>query len=105
MSNKTPAHTVTLACISSNVAMTQCMGLIASGQAEVCIAGGTESMSDGTSARVLLSVLASTCACCVTDAFQSWVYVLGVGTTLHLHACGHRIHESLSSSDHTTVPK
>eukprot|EP00041_Stephanoeca_diplocostata_P013465 m.235751 g.235751 ORF g.235751 m.235751 type:complete len:516 (+) comp19346_c0_seq2:183-1730(+) len=46
MSNKTPAHTVTLACISSNVAITQCMGLIASGQAEVCIAGGTESMSD-----------------------------------------------------------
>lgn len=46
MSDKTPAHTVTLACISSNVAITNCMGLIATGQAEVCIAGGTETMSD-----------------------------------------------------------
>jgi len=46
MSDKTPAHTVTLACISSNVAITNCMGLIASGQADVCIAGGTETMSD-----------------------------------------------------------
>jgi acetyl-CoA acyltransferase len=46
MSNKTPAHTVTLACISSNVAITNCMGLLATGQADVCIAGGVETMSD-----------------------------------------------------------
>eukprot|EP00038_Savillea_parva_P007963 m.173597 g.173597 ORF g.173597 m.173597 type:complete len:464 (+) comp13716_c0_seq1:45-1436(+) len=46
MSDKTPAHTVTLACISSNMAITDCMGMIALGQADVCIAGGVESMSD-----------------------------------------------------------
>jgi acetyl-CoA acetyltransferase len=46
MSDKTPAHTVTLACISSNVATTNAMGLIATGQADVVIAGGTETMSD-----------------------------------------------------------
>jgi len=45
-SDRTPAHTVTLACISSNVAISNCMGLIATGQADVCIAGGTETMSD-----------------------------------------------------------
>lgn len=32
MSDKTPAHTVTLACISSNMAITDCMGMIALGQ-------------------------------------------------------------------------
>ena len=41
-----PAHTVTMACISSNVAMTTAMGAIAAGQAEVVLVGGTESMSD-----------------------------------------------------------
>jgi len=46
MSDRTPAHTVTLACISSNVAVTNCMNMIATGQADVCIAGGTETMSD-----------------------------------------------------------
>eukprot|EP00037_Helgoeca_nana_P032138 m.412413 g.412413 ORF g.412413 m.412413 type:complete len:471 (-) comp28844_c0_seq1:181-1593(-) len=46
MSDKTPAHTVTLACISSNVAITSAMGMIATGQADVCIAGGVETMSD-----------------------------------------------------------
>lgn len=46
MSNKTPAHTVTLACISSNVATTTAMGLIATGQADAVVAGGTETMSD-----------------------------------------------------------
>lgn len=44
--NSTPAHTVTLACISSNVAISQAMGMIATGQADVVIAGGTETMSD-----------------------------------------------------------
>lgn len=42
----TPAHTVTLACISSNMSMTTAMGLIATGQADTCISGGTETMSD-----------------------------------------------------------
>lgn len=46
MSNKTPAHTVTLACISANVATTNAMGMIATGQADIVVAGGTETMSD-----------------------------------------------------------
>ncbi len=41
-----PAHTVTQACISANQAITTCADLIRTGQAEVAIAGGTESMSD-----------------------------------------------------------
>lgn len=61
-SDKTPAHTVTMACISSNVAMTTGnfffliklsiksyvlgIGLIASGVYEVIVAGGVEFMSD-----------------------------------------------------------
>lgn len=42
----TPAFTVTMACISANLAITSGVELIASGQAEVVIAGGTESLSD-----------------------------------------------------------
>lgn len=38
-SNKTPAHTVTQACISSNQAISTCVGLIGTGQADICIAG------------------------------------------------------------------
>eukprot|EP01137_Pigoraptor_chileana_P034010 Opistho-2@25902 len=45
-SDRVPAHTVTMACISSNQAITTGMGLIASGNADAIIAGGTESMSD-----------------------------------------------------------
>lgn len=45
-SESIPAHTVTQACISSNQAITSCIGLLASGQAEVAIAGGVEFMSD-----------------------------------------------------------
>lgn len=45
-SDRTPAHTVTMACISSNVAMTTGMGLIASGVYDVIVAGGVEFMSD-----------------------------------------------------------
>uniref|UniRef100_UPI00358EDD94 trifunctional enzyme subunit beta, mitochondrial n=1 Tax=Myxine glutinosa TaxID=7769 RepID=UPI00358EDD94 len=45
-SDKTPAHTVTMACISSNQAMTTAVGLIAAGQCEVVVAGGVEFMSD-----------------------------------------------------------
>lgn len=45
-SEKIPAHTVTLACISSNVAITSGIGQILSGQSEVVIAGGVETMSD-----------------------------------------------------------
>jgi len=45
-SNRIPAHTVTLACISSNVAITTGIGQITSGQSEAFIAGGVETMSD-----------------------------------------------------------
>ncbi|XP_064411601.1 trifunctional enzyme subunit beta, mitochondrial [Latimeria chalumnae] len=45
-SDKTPSHTVTMACISSNQAITTAIGLIAAGQCEVVIAGGVEFMSD-----------------------------------------------------------
>ncbi|KAE9550916.1 hypothetical protein FO519_005878 [Halicephalobus sp. NKZ332] len=41
-----PCNTVTLACISSNVAVTQVMGLLASGYCEAGIAGGVEFLSD-----------------------------------------------------------
>lgn len=41
-----PAHTVTMACISANAAITSGVDLIRSGRAEVVIAGGTESLSD-----------------------------------------------------------
>ncbi|CAB3402461.1 unnamed protein product [Caenorhabditis bovis] len=41
-----PAHTVTLACISSNVAMTQGMGMLMTGNANAIIAGGVELLSD-----------------------------------------------------------
>lgn len=45
-SDKTPGHTVTMACISSNVAMTTAVGLINSGVYEMIVAGGVEFMSD-----------------------------------------------------------
>ncbi|KAL4237044.1 hypothetical protein ACF0H5_005428 [Mactra antiquata] len=45
-SDKTPAHTVTQACISSNQAITSGIGLITSGQCDAVIAGGVEFMSD-----------------------------------------------------------
>lgn len=45
-SDKIPAHTVTLACISSNVAITQGIGQIMAGESEIVIAGGVETMSD-----------------------------------------------------------
>ncbi|CAB1339724.1 unnamed protein product, partial [Coregonus sp. 'balchen'] len=41
-----PSHTVTMACISSNVAMTTGVGLIAAGQCDTIVAGGVEFMSD-----------------------------------------------------------
>lgn len=44
--NSVPAHTVTQACISSNQAITSAAELIRSGQAEIVLAGGTETMSD-----------------------------------------------------------
>ncbi len=46
LSLKTPAFTVTQACISANAAITCGVELIQSGQARAVIAGGTESMSD-----------------------------------------------------------
>ncbi len=45
-SDRTPAHTVTMACISSNQAITTCLGLMHAGVYDVCIAGGVEFMSD-----------------------------------------------------------
>lgn len=44
--NSVPAHTVTQACISSNQATTSAIELIRSGQADIILAGGTETMSD-----------------------------------------------------------
>lgn len=45
-SQRTPAFTVTQACISANVAISIGLDLIAAGRARVVVAGGTESMSD-----------------------------------------------------------
>lgn len=45
-STKTPAHTVTMACISSNVAITTGVGLITQGMYDIILAGGVEFMSD-----------------------------------------------------------
>ncbi|XP_036333796.1 trifunctional enzyme subunit beta, mitochondrial isoform X1 [Rhagoletis pomonella] len=45
-SDKTPAHTVTMACISSNVAITTGIGLLATNTYDVIVAGGAEFMSD-----------------------------------------------------------
>jgi acetyl-CoA acyltransferase len=42
----TPAHTVTMACISSNQAVTSGMGYIAAGAADLVLCGGVETMSD-----------------------------------------------------------
>ncbi len=44
--NTVPAYSVTMACISSNMAISNGADLIRSGQAEVVIAGGAESLSD-----------------------------------------------------------
>lgn len=41
-----PAHTVTMACISSNQAVSTGVDLIRTGQADIIVAGGTETMSD-----------------------------------------------------------
>ena len=41
-----PAYTVTLACISANVAITSGVDLIRTGHADIVVAGGTENMSD-----------------------------------------------------------
>ncbi|KAK4302220.1 hypothetical protein Pmani_025670 [Petrolisthes manimaculis] len=45
-SDYTPAHTVTMACISANQAITTCAGLMHAGVYDVCVAGGVEFMSD-----------------------------------------------------------
>lgn len=41
-----PAHTVSMACIGGNQAVTSCIGMIEGNVADVCIAGGVEYMSD-----------------------------------------------------------
>ncbi|XP_039296165.1 trifunctional enzyme subunit beta, mitochondrial-like [Nilaparvata lugens] len=43
---QTPAHTVTMACISSIQSITSAIGMISAGACDVAIAGGAESMSD-----------------------------------------------------------
>jgi len=45
-SDRIPAHTVTMACISSNQSITTCLGLMSQGVYDVCVAGGVETMSD-----------------------------------------------------------
>lgn len=45
-SENVPAHTVTMACISSNQAIATGVGYIASGNADVVVAGGVDFMSD-----------------------------------------------------------
>merc|ERR1719444_33178 len=45
-SDRIPAHTVTMACISANQAITTCLGMMHQGVYDVCIAGGVEFMSD-----------------------------------------------------------
>jgi len=44
--NSVPAFTVTMACISSNQALTSGMDLLRTGLADVVVAGGTETLSD-----------------------------------------------------------
>jgi acetyl-CoA acyltransferase len=44
--NTVPAFTVTMACISSNQAITSGVDLVRAGQADVVVAGGTETLSD-----------------------------------------------------------
>lgn len=44
--NRVPAFTVTMACISSNQSISSAVELIRGGQAEVVVAGGTETLSD-----------------------------------------------------------
>ncbi len=44
--NSVPAFTVSMACISSNQAVTSAVDLIRTGQAKIVVAGGTETMSD-----------------------------------------------------------
>jgi len=46
ISDRIPAHTVTMACISSNQAITTCLGMMHAGVYDVCLAGGVEFMSD-----------------------------------------------------------
>jgi acetyl-CoA acetyltransferase family protein len=46
ISNKTPAHTVALACISSNVAATSAADMIQLGRIKTAIIGGTDTCSD-----------------------------------------------------------
>lgn len=43
---KVPCHTVTMACISANQAITSAYNEIATGQADIAIAGGTDCISD-----------------------------------------------------------
>merc|ERR1719458_2468955 len=45
-SDRIPSHTVTMACISANQAITTCLGMMSMGVYDVCIAGGVEFMSD-----------------------------------------------------------
>ncbi|MDQ7063703.1 MAG: acetyl-CoA C-acyltransferase [candidate division KSB1 bacterium] len=44
--HQVPAYTITLACVSANQAITDAVALIETGQADVVLAGGTESLTD-----------------------------------------------------------
>jgi len=45
-SDRIPAHTVAMACISSNASITTCLGMMSQGVYDTCVAGGVETMSD-----------------------------------------------------------
>jgi len=44
--NSVPAHTITMACISSNMAFTEAVNLIKTGEADIVIVGGADTLSD-----------------------------------------------------------
>ena len=46
LTNKTPAHTVSQACISANTAVASCLAHLNMDQAKITIAGGVETVSD-----------------------------------------------------------
>lgn len=46
LSENTPAHTVSQACISANTAVASCLAHINMDQAKICLAGGVETVSD-----------------------------------------------------------
>lgn len=77
-SEKIPAHTITMACISSNQSITSCIGGIACGTFDVAIAGGVDFMSDAPIrlSRTMRSVLLS------ASKAKTWQQRLTLGSKL-----------------------